>query len=205
MCVMFAVCASPATAATLTVCASGCNFADLQAAIDAASPGDTIRVRAGETFVGPFLLRAKPASSAFIEIRSDAADSLLPADGVRLVPSGKPGANTSRSLLPRLVGRGSNYRTTPVVSTEPGAHHYVLKFLEIDGTANEGWETLIAFGDDTTAATAHDIIMDRVFAHGHFEKGQKRGIALNSASTDILNSYISDISAVGFDSQAIAG
>ena len=205
MCVMFAVCASPVTAATLTVCASGCNFADLQAAIDAASPGDTIRVRAGETFVGPFLLRAKPASSAFIEIRSDAADSLLPADGVRLVPSGKPGANTSRSLLPRLVGRGSNYRTTPVVSTEPGAHHYLLRFLEIDGTANEGWETLIAFGDATTAATAHDIIMDRVFAHGHFEKGQKRGIALNSVRTDILNSYISDISAVGFDSQAILG
>lgn len=205
MCVALSTLATQASAATLTVCASGCNFSDLQAAIDAAAPGDTIRLRAGETFVGPFVLRAKPSSTAFIEIRSDAADSVLPPAGVRLVPSGKPGANTSRSLLPRLVGRGSNYRTTPVIGTEPGAHHYILRFLEIDGSASLGWETLIAFGDDTTAATARDIIVDRVYAHGHFQKGQKRGIALNSARTDILNSYISDVRAVGFDSQAIAG
>jgi hypothetical protein len=197
--------ASSASAAILRVCASGCAFSDLQAAIDAAQPGDTILLRAGETFVGPFVLRAKPVSSQWIEIRSDASDSLLPAEGVRLVPSGKPGANTNRSLLPRLIGRGSNYRTTPVVHTEPGANHYVLRFLEIDGSASLGWETLIALGDDTTAPTATDIVIDRVYAHGHFEKGQKRGIALNSGRTDILNSYISDIRAVGFDSQAIGG
>jgi hypothetical protein len=195
----------PAWSATLRVCASGCEFSDLQAAIDAAVPGDSIRLRAGETFVGPFLLRRKAASTGWIEIRSDAADSALPAAGVRLVPSGKPGANTDRSLLARLIGRGSNYRTTPVVRTEPGAHHYILKFLEIDGSESLGWETLIAFGDDTTAATATDIVMDRVYAHGHFQKGQKRGVALNSVRTDILNSYISDIRAVGFDSQAICG
>ena len=35
--------------------------------------------------------------------------------------------------------------------------------------------------------------------------GQKRGIALNSASTIISNSYVSDIKAVGQDTQAIAG
>lgn len=194
-----------ASAATLRVCASGCDYADLQAAIDAAAPGDTILLRAGETFVGPFLLRLKPASSQWITIRSDAPDSSLPAEGVRLVPSGKTGATTDRSLLPRLMGRGSNYRTTPVIRTEPGAHHYLLKFLEIDGSANEGWETLIAFGDDTTATPAADIVMDRVYAHGHPQKGQKRGVALNSVRTDILNSYISDIAAVGFDSQAIGG
>lgn len=205
VCVGLVLCAAPAFAETLTVCASGCNYSDLQAAIDAASPGDTIRLRAGETFVGHFVLRAKPASSSFIEIRSDASDSVLPAEGVRLVPSGKPGANTERSSLARLVGRGGAYRSTPVVSTEPGAHHYILRFLEIDGTANVGWETLVALGDDTTAQTPSDIVLDRVYVHGHFQKGQKRGIALNSARTDILNSYISDIRAVGFDSQAIAG
>jgi hypothetical protein len=204
-CVAVWVTAVPASASTLRVCASGCDYSDLQAAIDAAVPGDTIRLRAGETFVGPFVLRAKPTSTQWIEIRSDAADSALPAAGVRLVPSGKPGANTDRSLLARLLGRGSTYRTTPVIRTEPGANHYILKFLEIDGSASLGWETLIAFGDDTTAVTASDIVMDRVYAHGHFQKGQKRGIALNSARTDILNSYISDIRAVGFDSQAIGG
>src|SRR5204863_2191523 len=73
-----------ASAATLHVCASGCEFTKLQPAIDAAAPGDAILLRAGETFVGPFILKAKPASTSWITIRSDAADSQLPPDGVRL-------------------------------------------------------------------------------------------------------------------------
>ena len=204
MCVLAAG-VSAASAATLRVCASGCAYTTLQPAIDAAAPGDTILLKAGETFVGPFILRAKPTSTSWITIRSDASDSLLPAAGVRLVPSGKPGANTSRSLLPRLIGQGGALKTTPVVRTATGAHHYRLQFLEIDGVANLGFETLIALGDDTTAAAPHDIVIDRVYAHGDFYKGMKRGISLNSERTDILNSYISDIKAVNADSQAIAG
>ena len=197
--------AARSSADTLHVCASGCTYTKLQAAIDAASPGDTILLRAGETFVGPFILRAKPASTSWITIRSDAADSGLPADGVRLIPSGKPNANTSRSLLPRLLGQGGALKTTPVVRTEAGAHHYVLKFLEVDGSANLGYETLIALGTDTTATPAHHLVVDRVYAHGDQYKGMKRGIALNSQSTDVVNSYICDIKAVNADAQAING
>ena len=202
---LLAVSVAPASAATLTVCASGCAYTNLQPAIDAAVPGDTILLKAGETFVGPFILRAKPASTAWITIRSDASDAVLPATGVRLVPSGKPGANTSRSLLPRLVGQGGALKTTPVIRTAAGAHHYRLQFLEIDGAANLGFETLIMLGDDTTAAAPHDMVIDRVYAHGDFHRGMKRGISLNSERTDILDSYISDIKAVNADSQAIAG
>jgi hypothetical protein len=121
------------------------------------------------------------------------------------VPSGKPGANTSRSLLPRLVGQGGALITTPVLRTEAGAQRYVLRFLEIDGEAARGYETLLALGTDTTAEVASHLVIDRVYAHGHFHKGMKRGISLNSAHTDILNSYISDIKSVNADSQAIAG
>jgi hypothetical protein len=202
---VLATAVSTASAASLRVCASGCAYATLQPAIDAAAPGDTILLKAGETFVGPFILRAKPTSTSWITIRSDASDSLLPAAGVRLVPSGRPGANTSRSLLPRLIGQGGALKTTPVIRTATGAHHYMLQFLEIDGVANLGFETLIALGDDTTATAPHDIVIDRVYAHGDFYKGMKRGISLNSERTDILNSYISDIKAVNADSQAIAG
>ncbi|MDQ3418965.1 MAG: hypothetical protein M3541_09310, partial [Acidobacteriota bacterium] len=197
--------ATVAGAATLRVCASGCQFSDLQQAIDAAAPGDTILLRAGETFIGNVILPSKPASSAWITIRSDAADSQLPADGVRLIPGGKPGANTSRSLLARLVGSGGALKSTPVVMTAPGAHHYRLMFLEIDGTGNIGYETLISLGQDNALTTATDIVIDRVYAHGHPEKGQKRGIALNGVRMDVLNSYISEIMAVNADSQALAG
>lgn len=205
VCLMWGGGAASAAAATLTVCSSGCAYTALQPAIDAAAPGDTILLRAGQTFVGNVVLRAKPASSSWITIRSDAPDSSLPADGVRLVPSGKPGANTSRSLLPRLLGQGGALKTTPVIRTAAGAHHYVLKFLEVDGAANLGFETLITIGDDTTATPAQDIVLDRIYAHGDPYKGMKRGVTLNGIRTDVLNSYISDIKAVNADSQAIAG
>ena len=92
-----------------------------------------------------------------------------------------------------------------MIRTEAGARYYLLRFLEIDGSESLGWDTVISLGDYTNATPASDIVLDRVYAHGHFTKGQKRGIALNSGRAEILNSYISDIRAVGFDSQAVGG
>lgn len=40
---------------TLTVCASGCNYTTIQAAINASCPGDTIEVRSG-TYSGPIII-----------------------------------------------------------------------------------------------------------------------------------------------------
>jgi hypothetical protein len=42
-----------------------------------------------------------------------------------------------------------------------------------------------------------------VYVHGHRYKGQKRGMALQGKRLSVLNSYISDIKAIGADSQAI--
>ena len=195
------------SAATLRVCASGCTYSNLQPALDAAQPGDTIMLRAGQTFVGNFVLPAKTASStAFITIRSDALDTALPGPSARLVPEGRPGANTSRSLLARIVGAGGTAKSLAVLRTASGAHHYRLQFIDFDGAAQLGYETLIAVGKDTAyASPPHSIVFDRVYVHGHATKGQKRGIALNSGAADVLNSYISDIKAVNADSQAIAG
>jgi hypothetical protein len=190
-------------AATRTVCAAGCAYADPQAAIDAAGYGDTILLRAGETFTGHYILRAK-SGTGWIEIRSDAADASLPRAGVRLVPSDR-GGSTSRMLLPRIVGRGGTWKTVPLLRTEPGAHGYLIKFLEFDGTAQLGHGNLIELGQDTTATAPYDIGFDRVYVHGNRYKGQKRGIALNARRISVLNSYISDIKAADVDSQAIAG
>ncbi len=212
VCVLVGLCGmlGSAEAANRTVCASGCQYTNLQPALDAAVAGDTILLRAGETFVGNFAFRAKPgSSSAYITIRSDAPDSRLPAEGVRLVPAGKPGANTGAGVLPRLLGQGGGWKSTPVINFDPGAHHYRLQFLEVDGAANLGYETLFEIGVNTNkqtsnAAAPHSIIIDRVYLHGHPSKGMKRGISLNSRSTDVVNSYISDIMSVS-DAQAIGG
>jgi hypothetical protein len=65
---------------------------------------------------------------------------------------------------------------------------------------------LITLGDGSSAQTSlaqipHDLVLDRLYIHGDAEKGQKRGIALNSASTTVTGSYISDIKLIGQDSQ----
>ena len=199
-----------ASAATLTVCASGCAYSDLQLAINTALPGDTILLRAGETFIGNFVLPDKAGDGLPILIRSDAADSSLPPAGVRLVPPGYPGANTSLSALARLKGRGGIWKTTPVLQTAAGAHGYRLQFLDIDGIAQEGWGTLIEFGNNSDAQTTLDAVpyntvLDRVFVHGHPTKGLKRCIALNGRSQEVLNSHVSGCAHFEIDSQAIAG
>jgi hypothetical protein len=198
-----------AEAANRTVCSSGCQYSSVQAAIDAALPGDTILLRAGQTFVGNYILRNKNTSSTqFITIRSDAADSNFPAPGVRLIPEGRTGWNTRRSALARLVGVGGTGKSTPIFRTAAGAHHYRIRFVEIDGLANVGYETLVALGasvgQTSLSQVPHNIVLDRVWLHGHPTKGMKRGIYLNSASTDILNSYFEDFFHFS-DSQAISG
>jgi hypothetical protein len=172
---------------------------DLQAALDAAAPGDTIVLQAGATFVGNFVLPARSGSSnAFITIRSSAADSSLPADDERITPA-------FASKLPKL--RSPN--TAPALTTAPGAHHYRVQFVEFLANAN-GAGTIIALGDgsskqNTLSEVPHNLVVDRVYVHGDPSKGQRRGIALNSAATRVLNSHISDIKAADADSQAIAG
>ena len=92
--------------------------------------------------------------------------------------------------------------------TAPGAHHYRLQFLEIVNTyANTDIIKLGAQDSTQTslASVAHDLIVDRCYIHGDPVNGQKRGIALNSATTTIVNSYISNIKSSQSDAQAIQG
>jgi hypothetical protein len=92
--------------------------------------------------------------------------------------------------------------------TELGAHHWRLQFLELVDTWPYG--DILELGDGSYAQTsvsqaAHDLVVDRVYIHGVPGQEQKRGIALNSASTTITNCYIADIRLTNGDSQAIAG
>jgi hypothetical protein len=190
VCALALMSAVPAVAATVPVAAGG----NLQQAINMASPGDTIALAAGATYIGNFTLPAK-TGDAVITIRT-AGDDGLPGDGDRVSP-----AHAGALAVVRPSG------SCAAIRTAPGAHHWRLMLLEVQGT---GGGDLITLGDGSIAQTSlaqipHDIVVDRLYIHGDAEKGQKRGIALNSASTTVTGSYISDIKVVGQDSQAICG
>jgi hypothetical protein len=170
---------------------------NLQAAVEAAELGDELVLDAGATYTGTLTL-PKKAGSGWLIIRSSGS---LPAEGVRVTPADAP-------RLARLVATRASER---VIQTEPGAHHYRLIGLEITAQAGatQGG-TLVELGDGsapqtTVASQPHHLVLDRVYIHGTPTLSFQRCVALQSASTAIIDSWLSECHGKGFDSQAIGG
>ncbi len=188
----FVLCAIPASAATHSVPAGG----DLQAALNAALPGDVIELQAGATYTGNFRLPVK-SGTEFIVLRTGGSDRSLPG----------PGARISRLHAP-LLAKIRSGNTSQALATSAGAHHWRIELVEFQANAG-GLGDIITLGAGSgqteMSQLPHELVLDRVYVHGDPVAGQKRGIALNSGSTQIVNSYFEDFKAVGQDSQAIAG
>jgi hypothetical protein len=183
---------TPPTGRTITVRAAD----DLQAALNTAQAGDVITLEAGATFRGNFTL-PKKAGSGWIVVKSGAPDAKLPPTGTRVTPAFAP-------MMPKLMSPNSG----PAVSTEPGAHHF--RFIGIEFGAATGVKTIyaiVAFGgtQGSDADTPHDLVLDRCYIHGETGLASSRGVLLNSASSAIIDSHISEIHAAGSDSQAVLG
>ncbi|HEX5055632.1 MAG TPA: hypothetical protein VFX02_03955 [Gammaproteobacteria bacterium] len=193
---------------------------DLQRALDDARGGDIITLEPGAVYTGPFTLPVK-RGAAWIVVRTETADKHLPPPGKRIDPSYAP-------ALPKLVAAPDE----PVLRTEAGAHHYRFIGLEVHPAADaaasptqmaravrnliKGGEitdalrfsnqTLVQLGANrqNSAEVPHHIIFDRCYLHGG-PRGARRGIALNSSHTAVIDSWLADFKTVGEDSQALAG
>lgn len=172
---------------------------DLQAAIDAAQPGDILELEAGATFSGNFVLPSN-SGTEWIYLRSSAYGS-LPAPGQRVDPA-------DAQYMPKIVSPN----TDPAIATQAGAHHFRVVGIEITTThANTDYTAynvihLEAQGGQTSLSQVPtDIVFDRSYIHGTPTGNVRRGITLNSARTAVIDSYLADFHEVGADSQAIAG
>ena len=177
---------------TITVAAGG----DLQAALKAAQPGEIIMLAPGAVFTGNFSLPKKPGN-AWIVVRSGAPDDKLPAPGARATPAFAP-------AMPKILSPNQN----PALSAEPGAHHYRFIGIEFSTTADvKEIYSIVAFGGEqaSDADTPHNLIIDRCYVHGLPGLGSRRGVLLNSASSSIIDSHISEIHTAGTDSQGVLG
>jgi hypothetical protein len=185
-------------AATISVPAGG----SLQTAINNANPGDTILLQAGATYFtnSGFHLPNKGTSTQYITIQSSRFAE-LPAAGYRIKPS-------QSNLLPKLAATADG---AAALYADSGAHHYQLIGLEVALSTGVWSYRLLEFGSGSETLASqwpHHITVDRCYIWAHMpgvSPGTKRGIQLNGANIDVLNSYISGIANEDSDAQGIGG
>jgi hypothetical protein len=190
--------------------------AGLQTALNSASCGDTISLKAGVTFTGKFVLPAKNCDdNHWIIIRTSASDRALPPDGTRVTPCyagvpslpGRPtlSCSSTKNVLAKLVFPDSG--SGPIALAD-GANHYRLLGLELTRPASSA--TVYSLVANANGASDH-IVYDRVWLHGTAQDETTRGIMLaGSTYTAVVDSFFSDFHCVAIsgacgDSQAIAG
>jgi hypothetical protein len=171
---------------------------NLQAAIDQAKGGDVITLAAGVTYTGNFVLRNKPGVTTPIVIKTADPAGALPRRGVRITPVQAP-----------LLAKIKSGNAAAALRTETAAHHWTLELLEFQANL-KGYNDIISLGaGDTTqtdlAQVPYALVLDRLYIHGDPLHGQKRGIALHSRDTAIINSYVTECKGIGQDTQAISG
>jgi hypothetical protein len=125
-------------------------------------------------------------------------DEGFPAEGDRITPA-------AAAQLAKLQSPNAS----PALATARATRGWRLELLEF--LANrDGAGDVITLGDGSSAQNAlaavpTDLALDRLYIHGDPTRGQKRGIALNAGRTSITGCHISDIKAIGQDSQTILG
>jgi hypothetical protein len=165
---------------------------DLQKVLDAVKPGDRVYLDSDGVWEGSFVLRRQPLGAPPITITGWEKPPIGPNE--RVTPDVK------LATLKRTAGG------EPILRTEAEAHGYTLQGLHIhaDGVR---LLTLIQLGDTATSRLEdqpQNIVIDQCYIHGDPKLGSRRGIALNSGSTVVKNSLITEIKD-DVDNQAING
>lgn len=166
---------------------------DLQAALDVSLPGDVIALEPGTTF-GTIRLPRKTGDE-WITVRTSVPDGAFPRPGTRVNPS-------HSYLMPRIEsGSGS------AITAAPGAHHYRFIGIEVRPRTGAFVHNLVELGasERSLEAMPHHIVFERSYLHGDPQVGGRRGIALNSRHTAVVDSYLSDFKERGADTQAVCG
>jgi Right handed beta helix region len=193
----------PVTGKTIRVGPRG----NLQSALNRAQPGDAVLLAPGATYEGNFTLPTRRcAAGAWITVRTDTPDDSLPAEGERITP-----AFSSR------LAKISTPNAQPALKTANPTCQWRLFALEITGTLPKSTIQygLVVIGDGGDRSSGEtqtsveripaDFILDRLYIHGSPTLNTFRCLAINSARTSVVNSWLSECHAKGFDSQAIEG
>lgn len=177
------------TGQTITVEAGG----DLQRALNEARGGDTVVLPAGATFTGNFILPVRQGGGT-ATLTSSAISELPPDRRVTPADAGKMPQIVTPNAMPALstAQGGGGWRVEGIRFTV-GPRVYVYEVIRLGELDVKRLEDIPG-----------DLVFDRVIVQGDPAIGGKRGIFVNSRSTAILNSYLSDFKSNFQDAQTIA-
>lgn len=179
------------TGQTINVAAGG----NLQSALNSAVCGDEILLAAGATYTGNFVLPARQCQSNPIHIRTAGA---LPPEGVRVTPTTAVG-------FAKLVSAN----TDAALKGAQGARGYRLVALEITVatgvTLNYGVLRIGEGNELSLTQLPGNVTIDRAYVHGNLAGNIQRCITLNGVATAVIDSYVSECHAQGFEAQAAGG
>jgi hypothetical protein len=176
---------------------------DFQSALNATVAGDEI-ILSG-TYTGEFKYPVVCDPNKWVTIRS----ASFPAEGVRARPSTSTGyakliaPTTYPAAALSVIGPSCNLRLLGIEiahtpsPTVPVFLNYGLVLIG-DGGWVGGGET-----QTTLARVPRNIVIDRSYIHGTTTSELVRCVSLNGANVQVINSWIDDCHASGFDSQAI--
>ena len=194
------------TGALIRVGAGG----DLQSAMNSAVPGDWIVLDHTATYVGDFVFPAKtgadaaPGGNAVIVIISDAIVDF------GFLPANKRVSPTDAANMPKIRTVSGNGRAFSVTDGVPNMGGWRLVGLDVapDPANLADMTRIIRFGDEITltplgANTPFNFVVDRCYVHGNAGQNIQHGVSLQSASSAVIDSYISTILHTGADAQAV--
>ncbi len=193
----------PTGGSTLTVGPTDRDYTTLAAAISAASLGDVIEVDAGETFSESVSLPDKGAGTDWIYIVSSAYASLPAAEA-------RADLNDASNMF-RWECPANGASIYSAIKCAAGAHHYRIvgcEFSIVSSATSVGGTMVDLRCSDTPSDTddfPHHIILDRCYIHGKDGYDLIRGVGLNGDNLAVVDSFVSEIHADGYDSQALCG
>jgi hypothetical protein len=182
---------SAPTGQTINVAAGG----NLQGALNSAACGDEVVLAAGAVFTGNFVLPARQCGLNRIHVRTAGT---LPPEGVRVTPAVAAG-------FAKLVSPN----TDAALKGAQGARGYRIVALELTVgsgvTLNYGVMRVGEGNETSLSALPGEVTLDRLYVHGNAIGNIQRCIAFNGVSTAVIDSYVSECHAKGFEAQAVAG
>jgi regulation of enolase protein 1 (concanavalin A-like superfamily) len=180
---------------------------DLQAALNAAQPGDEVTIEAGRIpFVGTYTLPVQ-CRTGWIVIRTSNIGG-LPIPGVRVNPTAHAAA------MPQILAGANNQPAIQTATAQPPnycvSQYYWLVGLEVGyapGVTSDG--DLVSLGnpsspEDTPAHLPQFIVIDRSYLHGTDRLNNKRGVDANARSVAVINSHLSNFKHASLQAQAFA-